>query len=107
TADIRLVFMARVHPLKGVNTIFKLARTLVEKDIKNVQIDVYGPIFPDYSSEFSSLLSNHVLVEYKGVVQPENIPNILANYDLMLFPTQYYTEGFPGSILDAYIAHVP
>ena len=31
----------------------------------------------------------------------------LINYDVMLLPTEIYTEGFPGSILDAYIAGIP
>lgn len=26
---------------------------------------------------------------------------------MLILPTQYYTEGFPGSILDAYIAGIP
>src|SRR5699024_4283984 len=35
------------------------------------------------------------------------IPKVLANYHLMLFPTRYFTEGSPGSVLDAYMAGIP
>jgi glycosyltransferase involved in cell wall biosynthesis len=31
----------------------------------------------------------------------------LSNYDLLLFPTRYFTEGLPGSIVDAYFAGLP
>ena len=104
---IRLVFMARVHPLKGANTLFKLVEQIKAENIKNVEIDMYGPIYAQYSQDFQSLLANQTIISYKGILQPEEIYSTLINYDLMLFPTQYFTEGFPGSILDAYIAHLP
>jgi glycosyltransferase involved in cell wall biosynthesis len=44
---------------------------------------------------------------YCGVLEPEKIYTTLSQYDLMLFPTLYYTEGFPGSVLDAYISGIP
>jgi len=105
--EIRLVFMARVHPLKGANTLFKLVEQIKAKNIKNVKIDMYGPIYAKYEKDFESLLINQTIISYKGILQPEEISDTLIGYDLMLFPTQYFTEGFPGTILDAYIAHLP
>ena len=32
---------------------------------------------------------------------------MLKNYFLLTFPTKFYTEGVPGTILDAYAAGVP
>jgi len=104
---IKLVFMARIHPLKGVETVFKLAEALENSSLKDVEIDMFGPIFSEYENDFRILLSNQINIKYKGPLQPENINTTLQHYDLMLFPTQYYTEGFPGSILDAYNAHIP
>lgn len=105
--NIRLVFMARVHPLKGVNTLFKLESELIQRNIQNVIIDIYGPIFSEFENEFNSLIETSEIIEYKGILNPDNIYETLVNYDLMLFPTRYFTEGFPGSILDAYISHIP
>lgn len=105
--DIKLVFMARVHPMKGVDTIFKLADRLAEGQKNNVSIDLYGPIFDEYKEEFYSLLKEYSNVSYKGILQPDALHTTLSNYDLMLFPTKYFTEGFPGSILDAYISGIP
>mgnify|MGYP002239410386 CR=1 FL=1 len=31
----------------------------------------------------------------------------LCRYDIMLFPTYWYGEGFPGIVMDAYIAGLP
>ena len=33
--------------------------------------------------------------------------DVLKNYFALLFPTQFYTEGIPGTIIDAYAAGVP
>lgn len=106
TVKNKLVFMARVHPLKGVDVIFKLANRLESEQIKSV-IDIYGPIYDKYRLDFDYLLQDNKNVRYKGILQQEQIYETLEQYDLMLFPTKYFTEGFPGSILDAYIAGIP
>ena len=33
--------------------------------------------------------------------------DVLKDYFALLFPTYYYTEGIPGTIIDAYAAGVP
>src|SRR5690554_635261 len=100
---IKLVFMARVHPLKGVNLLFDMEEEINKAGIENVFIDIYGPVFKDYEEEFTSKLKNSE-IKYRGILAPSEIYDVLQNYDLMLFPTKYYTEGFPGTILDAYIS---
>ena len=103
---VNMVFMARVHPLKGVDVLFEIEKKLIALDKNNFSIHVYGPIFKDYEEEFSEKIKNS-LIEYKGILEPEDVHKVLINYDMMLFPTKYYTEGFPGTILDAYIAMMP
>lgn len=105
-STIRLIFMARVHPLKGVNLLFELEKEINKAGVKNVFIDVYGPIFKDYEDEFVAKLKRSS-IKYCGVLEPSDIYDVLQKYDLMLFPTKYYTEGFPGTILDAYISGLP
>lgn len=105
--NIKLVFMARVHPMKGVGTIFKLADRLIKDQNNKVKIDLYGPIFAEYENEFYMNLDKNKNVSYRGILKPQDINNTLVNYDIMLFPTRYYTEGLPGSILDAYISGIP
>jgi glycosyltransferase involved in cell wall biosynthesis len=103
---LKLVFFARVQPMKGVNVLFDLAKKIEQENICNVKIDIYGPISDFYKEEFDRLLSTSQ-VDYRGILQPHEIHSTLSQYDLMLFPTKYYTEGFPGSILDSYISGVP
>jgi len=104
---IRIVFMARIHPMKGVKSIFRLDKEIRRRDLRNIVIDLYGPVFPSYQEEFSSHVKASETVNYKGILQPGEIYQTLNKYDLMVLPTKYFTEGFPGSILDAYIAGIP
>lgn len=104
--NIKLVFMARVHPMKGVDVLFDIDKSIKKIGINNVSIDIYGQILESYKDEFFKKIkaSN---INYRGAIEPCNIYDVLPSYDLMLFPTKYYTEGFPGTILDAYISGLP
>lgn len=108
TADnLRLVFLARVDKKKGYNTIFNFANQ-IEENHYNISIDFYGPINQDDKEEFLSLVEHHkACIRYLGVLQQDEVPKKMVNYDVMLLPTTIFTEGFPGSILDAYIAGIP
>ncbi|QXW26043.1 glycosyltransferase family 4 protein [Acinetobacter johnsonii] len=102
----KIVFMARVHEMKGVDTIFKLSNALQNLGYNDIEIDIYGPIHDEYKNNFIENINNS-LVNYGGIVEPFNVYSVLEKYDFMIFPTKYYTEGFPGSILDSYIAGIP
>jgi len=107
TDEIKLVFMGRVHPKKGIGVLFALAENLKENGFSHVSIHVYGPIYDAYKLEFETKILELDNVEYRGVVQQKDISSVLRCYDLMLFPTQFFTEGFPGSILDSYFSGIP
>lgn len=104
---IKLVFMARVSNEKGVDTLFKLAQKI--KDLKlDCVIDIYGPIAVDYKEKFENLLNSSAdTIQYLGTADPDKVHNVLSSYDALVFPTIYSGEGFPGSVLDSYIAGVP
>ena len=46
-------------------------------------------------------------IQYKGNAPFDKSVEILSGYFALLFPTQYFTEGIPGTIIDAYAAGVP
>ena len=46
-------------------------------------------------------------VFYHGHLEPSEIYSKLENYDVLILPTFFPDEGFPGSILDAYISGIP
>ena len=41
-------------------------------------------------------------ISYKGIIDSNKSVDTLKNYDIMLFPTKFKTEGIPGTIIDAY-----
>lgn len=102
---LKLVFMARVNKMKGLDVIAEIADKLQGR---NISIDIYGPIFSDDEQYFKAeLIGRYPSIKYCGVLQPDEIYETLVKYDAMLFPTHYYTEGFPGSIMDAYRSGLP
>ena len=99
--------MARINRTKGYKTIFRALEKMRSNQTR-VTMTFYGQIADEDREDFYELLeTNKDVVSYKGSLRPEDIQQTLRGYDMMLLPTQYYTEGFPGSILDAYIAGIP
>ena len=105
--ELRIVFMARINKTKGYESIFQALDKLKAATGKYT-MTFYGQIADEDKSDFLNLLEQYKgIAEYKGALKPEEIHHTLSQYDVMLLPTKYYTEGFPGSILDAYIAGIP
>lgn len=103
----KICFFARVTPLKGIDVIFRLSDKLLRDSIDNITIDLFGPIEKGYEEDFNIELKKNTLISYKGIIQPEDIYTKISDYDVLLLPTRYPGEGFPGSILDAYISGLP
>lgn len=100
---------SRVMKEKGVSDAIYACDKLNKEAGKIVcTLDVYGPIQDGYEEEFSMLCEKYSeTVRYKGVVNPSQSVQILREYYMLLFPTLFYTEGIPGTIIDAFSAGVP
>lgn len=100
------------------------SRVMVEKGIQDAVIavnqlnlcagdplfslDIYGQIDDAQSEWFANLEGKFSpLIHYKGVIPPEKSVDVLKEYYALLFPTRFYTEGIPGTIIDAYCAGIP
>lgn len=104
---LRLVFMARVNRMKGYDVIFDSLH-FIRENCPDSTVDFYGGVASEDKDDFMSKVeANCDIVSYKGLLAPDVIHDTLKNYDVMLLPTKYYTEGFPGSILDAFISGIP
>ena len=100
---------SRIMKEKGVSDAIQACDRVNKEAGKTVcTLDIYGPIDENYASEFSKLCEKHSdFVSYKGVANPNESVEILKNYYMLLFPTLFYTEGIPGTIIDAFSAGVP
>lgn len=88
-----------VNAVKAVNqTLGRTAYTL----------DIYGPVAPEQSDWFATLQAAFPdFIHYRGSVPFDQTTSVLKDYFALLFPTHFYTEGIPGSIIDAYAAGIP
>lgn len=106
---VRFVFLSRIIPPKGVDIIIDAAKQLNKEYSGDFIVDFYGKIEPSYEFAFLSAIENECNINYQGFLNltEKSGYDTLATYDVMLFPTFWEGEGFPGIIIDAYIAGLP
>lgn len=106
--EIRFVFLSRIIKDKGVGIIIDAVKAL-NKRMTGFSVDFYGPFENTYKEEFIKAIEVVENVSYKGFLNLNDTKNynVLAKYDVMLFPTYWHGEGFPGIIIDALIAGLP
>jgi len=102
----KFVFIGRISKTKGLLEIIEAVRQLKSKNQElNFTVDFYGP--KEEEIEFPVSLP----LAYKGYLDIMNKQHEsyakLSEYSCMLFPTYWMGEGFPGVIIDAYIAGLP
>lgn len=105
---LNMVFMARIQINKGLDYIEDICKYFEQTKLaQRVSIDFYGQVDSIDKDFFDRFLKSYNFVHYKGALLPQQIHSTLSKYDILLLLTHYYTEGFPGSILDAYMAGIP
>lgn len=105
----RLCVVSRINYDKGIESAINVVNRLNREYKEDIaELDIYGPIEEDYKDRFNQLLSQcDSNIRYKGIIDYNNTVEVIKEYYLLLFPTKYYTEGFPGTVLDAYLSGVP
>lgn len=100
----KFVFLGRISEPKGVFLILKAAERIIQ-NFPNYEfiVDFYGSLEIEFN--------NTNRCSYKGILNfiddGDKSYSELANYNCLLFPTNWIGEGFPGVIIDAYIAGLP
>lgn len=108
-ASVRFVFLSRIIPEKGCDTIINAVKMLNVTRMQTFSVDFWGPFESSYEKEFLGRIEGLDNVRYKGFLDLSQQKNYdtLAEYDVMLFPTYWPGEGFPGIIIDAFVAGLP
>jgi glycosyltransferase involved in cell wall biosynthesis len=103
--ELKFVYIGTITKSKGVFDIINAIENL------RIPFHFYGPMDLDKEDQilFESKLTEEI--EYKGYL---NILNneieayrILSEYTVLVFPSYYPGEGFPGVFIDAFIAGLP
>lgn len=106
--DFRIAFMARISEPKGWRRLIDFAEYY--KRINGTvpfSINYYGPVDAEEKDEFLETLSRYDNINYYGTISPHNVYKTLNENDVCVLPTSYEGEGFPGTIIDSYIAGIP
>ena len=105
----KICTFSRVMKEKGIEDAVNAVKAVNDKLGKNIyKLDIYGQIDKEQTDWFANLQTKFPdYVKYKGLVSFDKTTEVLKDYFLLLFPTKFYTEGIPGTIIDAYAAGVP
>lgn len=102
-AKFRFVYLGRISKSKGIIQMFEAVKIL-KSSIVEFEVDFYGPV--EESFDF-----NNSNIKYCGYFDFQNDSektySTLSEYNCLLFPTYWMGEGFPGVIIDAFIAGLP
>lgn len=106
---LKLCTFSRVSEMKGIGTAVRVVNKINKENGTPIfTLDIYGPMedcdipwLENLKKEFTPQIS------YKGVAPFDKSTQILADYFALLFPTKFFTEGIPGTLMDAYAAAVP
>ena len=105
----RLCTFSRVMCEKGIEDAIYAVKSINDKYAETVYtLDIYGQIDPEQTEWFEKLQQIFPsYIQYRGAISYDKSVDVLKDYFALLFPTRYWTEGVPGTIIDAYAAGLP
>lgn len=100
---------SRVMKEKGIQDAIEAIIDINKKEERIVAVlDIYGQIEEGQKEWFEDLMDKcPQYIQYKGMVESSKSVEVLKSYYVLLFPTHFFTEGIPGTIVDAYAAGIP
>ncbi len=96
----KFVFISRVIPEKGINEIINSSNQLPKEYI----MDIYGPIDDRH---YKKNIFNNTRANYKGHLDPNNVLSTLSKYDVLVLPSYFEGEGYPGIIIESLALGIP
>ncbi|MGE5777030.1 MAG: glycosyltransferase [Chloroflexota bacterium] len=107
TDDFRIIFLGHITRRKGPLLLLEALKLLSQTYDQQVICDFYGPIHNEIQDEFLERLSSVPNAHYCGVARPGSGVHLISQYDALVLPTYYDTEGHPGVLIEAMHAGVP
>ena len=96
----RLLFLSLLMAEKGLPELMEAALRFPAQ----VTLSVFGPEMPDFDTRDISRVPN---VTYGGVAAPEQVPAIMETHDVLVLPTRFSGEGYPGVVIEAFQMGLP
>jgi len=106
---LHLAYLGRLREEKGIFFLIAAAKLLMQSKV-GINLHFYGDFLSrdkEVEMRFYESIKSADFIEYKGYLAAEEIQATLGNYDMLVFPTYYPGEGFPGVLIDAAFAGIP
>lgn len=103
---LRLVYMGRMDPNKGIDVLLKSLKLIPDADLT---LDIYGiPSIRarEYEASIRNMAANDKRISFKQPVENKKVVRTIKNYDFLVVPSQYF-ETSPLVILEAFAAGLP
>ena len=109
TEPYKLCTFSRVMKEKGIEDAVNAVKAVNERFGRTVySLDIFGQVDSGQTQWFEELKCGFPeYIRYGGLVPFDQSVEVLKNYFALLFPTRFYTEGIPGTVIDAYAAGLP
>ena len=103
---VRLAFVGRLDPTKGLHVLIKAFRTAPS----NLSLDVYGVVQSSanaaYQKEMLDLASGDPRISFRKPMGTQEVISRLPQYDFLVVPSQWIETG-PMVVLEAFAAGIP
>ena len=93
----KFLYLGQVMKSKGIDELLKV----IDSVDSSYKIDIYGPIVEE---EYHFIADKKY---YKGTVSSSEVASVMSCYDVLLLPTYYEGEGYPGVIIEAFRSGLP
>lgn len=95
----KIIYLGQISKEKGVDILLNAKKYLDQ----TYEISFYGEIIePIKKEDFSD-----GICFYRGFIKSDEVPATLSKYDLLVLPSGREEEGYPGVIIEAYMAGLP
>ena len=103
---LKFLFLSSMRDAKGVPTLLRAFQEVLKRGY-DAKLDFYGPVKNDLSPGILEEIENTVNVRYCGFAENDQVINIMGEYDVFVFPSEYSGEGFPAVLVEALAAGLP
>lgn len=99
TYNKRFIFIGQVKKEKGIIELLNVSNKLDP----TYTIDIYGPV----QENMKNIDFKKYKASYKGVLKTDEVLKTLVKYDVLILPTYWSGEGYPGVLIEAFSIGLP
>lgn len=105
---IRVGFVGRFNPVKGIHVLIKAVRRLPQH--QGIELEIYGRVNleeeKNYFERIKRLAQGDSRIKFCGELTDKNYAQVMSGLDLMAVPSSWLETG-PYIILEAFMAGIP